>query len=157
MIDVKMSSQQLSLKASLQFDNRKQTEVSQKDFSQSKMKAKSGVIDQMSSPNKASKVSQKIRERVKEFSAKIEREKMEQEVNQLYLKCLKNQKKYERSLAPMVFPLLERDKRKKKGFDYSEVSTPPSSALTSKHPSRIESRIEFQTNPSRQSNIDDKA
>lgn len=42
----------------------------------------------------------------------------------MFTNLLKKQKKYEKSLAPMVFPILEREKRKKKGFDYSDVSTP---------------------------------
>ena len=64
--------------------------------------------------------------KVKQFNARIEREKMEIEINELYRNLLKDQKKYERSLAPLVFPVLERERRKKEGFHFSEVSTPMS-------------------------------
>ena len=77
----------------------------------------------------ATKFSKRLKERVQEYEAKIEREKMENEINELYINRLKMQKKYEKSLAPMVFPILEREKRKKNGFHYSEVSTPLSSAF----------------------------
>ena len=56
---------------------------------------------------------------------------MESEVEDLFINSLKKQKKYEKCLAPMVFPLLEREKRKRQGFHYSEVSTPMSSAMQS--------------------------
>lgn len=65
---------------------------------------------------------------------------METEINEIYRNLLKNQKKFERSLAPLVFPMLERDKRKKEGFDYSEVSTPASTVIQSsqQHRSRTD-------------------
>lgn len=61
----------------------------------------------------------------------------------MFINLLKKQKKYEKSLAPMVFPILEREKRKKKGFDYSEVSTPISTVYQSSKPSRLHSRLDF--------------
>ena len=101
----------------------------------------------MSHTSKGSKVSRRFRERAKEFNAKIEREKLEIEMNEIFINLLKKQKKYEQSLAPMVFPILEREKRKKMGYNYSEVSTPPSTVLQSQQESRMRSKMEFQTDP----------
>ena len=73
-----------------------------------------------------SRFSKNVMTKVKQFNARVEREKMEKEINELYRNLLKDQKKYERSLAPLVFPVLERERRKKEGFHFSEVSTPMS-------------------------------
>lgn len=81
-------------------------------------------------------VVKRVNRRADEISAKILREKMEKEINEMYRNLLKNHKKSERSLAPLVFPTLERERRKKQGFDYSEVSTPMSSAFASQIHSR---------------------
>ena len=56
--------------------------------------------------------------------AKMLRENLNKEMDKMWVDLLKSQKKFEKSLAPMVFPMLEREKRKRHGFHLSEVSTP---------------------------------
>ena len=57
-------------------------------------------------------------------------------MDNIWRDLLKSQKKFEKSLAPLVFPMLERDKRKQQGVHYSEVSTPQTTEVESMKNSR---------------------
>ena len=52
------------------------------------------------------------------------RNKFEQEFDNEYKNILRIHKKNQKCMAPLVFPILEREKRIKQGFHLSEVSTP---------------------------------
>lgn len=60
----------------------------------------------------------------------------------MWRQLIKSRKKYERTLAPLVFPMLERDKRKKQGMHYTEVSTPQTTTeIDSLYESKIDKKI----------------
>ena len=70
-------------------------------------------------------------ERFKKMNIKEYQEKFESEFETEFRHIVRNHKKNEKALAPLMFPIRERERRKKHGLAFSEVSTPKSSILLS--------------------------
>ena len=68
------------------------------------------------------------------------RRKFEYEFEDEFRKIVRNHKKNEQALAPLAFPLRERERRKKFGLRFSEVSTPKSSIHLTNSFARLKSR-----------------
>jgi len=64
--------------------------------------------------------------RFERISIKEHRKRFEEQKNKEYLELMKRHKKNQKCLAPLVFPMLEREKRHKEGLFFSEISTPKS-------------------------------
>ena len=69
--------------------------------------------------------------RFKRYSVKEHQSKFEDEFENEFRQIIRNHKKGEKKLAPLMFPVMEMEKRKRNGMAFSEVSTPQSSMVLS--------------------------